>query len=367
MASAPNQGLMNGRKRWHGSRLPRPGRLSRRQLTVLLLTPLAIVLAGTLGYYFLEGDYSLFDALYMTVITLSTVGYEEVHRLSTRGRVFTIFLIVGGVATFFYAVTAIIRAVIDGEFRDILGRQRMESSLAQLHGHMVVCGYGRMGRLVCRELASQHVPFVVVDTNAEALAEFTVPGGIPLHGDATSDEVLRHAGIDRARALISVMSSDANNLYTTMSARLLNRDLFIVARVEDIAAEPKLKRAGANRVLSPYQIGGIRLAQAVLRPTVMDFIELATKTEHFELQIEEAQVGPRSKLAGGNLKDSGIRADLGVMIVAVKKASGQMVFNPTPEQRIEAGDILVAIGRREHLDQLEKLAAGPDSADAERT
>jgi voltage-gated potassium channel len=338
--------------------LPRPGRLSRFQLAVVLLTPLALVLAGTLGYFFIEEDWTLFDALYMTVITLSTIGYEEVHKLSTRGRVFTIFLILGGVVTFFYAVTALIRAIVSGEFRDAFGRQRMERSLAQMQGHVMVCGYGRMGRLVCQELARQHVSFVLIDSDAELLADFAVTGGIPLHGDATSDEVLRHAGIERARALISVMPSDANNLYTTMSARLLNRDLFIVARVEDTAAEVKLKRAGANRVVSPYQIGGIRLAQAVLRPTVMDFIELATRTEHFELQIEEAQISPSSRLAGAILQDSGIRTELRVMIVAVKKPTGQMVFNPAPEQTLEAGDILVAIGRREHLDQLDTLASG---------
>jgi voltage-gated potassium channel len=345
-------------KSWPRSALIPSGRLSRWGLAVVLLTPLALVLAGTLGYYFIEDGWTLFDALYMTVITLSTIGYEEVHKLSTRGRVFTIFLILGGVVTFFYAITALIRAIISGEVRDVFGRQRMEWNLAQMRGHLIVCGYGRMGRLVCQELAKQRIPFVVIDSTAESLADFAVPGGISVHGDATSDEVLRHAGIERARALISVMASDANNLYTTMSARLLNRDLFIVARVEEAAAEVKLKRAGANRVVSPYQIGGIRLAQAVLRPTVVDFIELATQTEHFDLQIEEAQVGPASRLAGANLKDSGIRADLRVMIVAVKKPTGQMIFNPAPEQTFAAGDILVAIGRREHLDQLDLLASG---------
>jgi voltage-gated potassium channel len=333
--------------------------VSRRSLAAVLLTPLALVLAGTLGYYLIEDDYTLFDALYMTVITLSTVGYEELHYpLSTAGRVFTMVLIVGGVFTFFYAVTAIIRAIVSGEIGDIVGRQRMERSLAQMRGHMIICGYGRMGRLVCQELAKQHVPFVVIDSNEELLADFAVPGGIALHGDATSDELLRHAGIDRARALITVMSSDANNLYTTMSARLLNKDLFLVARVEEAGAETKLKRAGANRVVSPYQIGGNRLAQAVLRPTVVDFIELATQTEHFELQIEESQIGPGSPLVGATLKDSRLRADLRVMIVAVKKPTGRMVFNPASDETIEAGDILVAIGRREHLDQMEKLASG---------
>jgi voltage-gated potassium channel len=341
-----------------GSVLVRPAGRSRNALILALLTMLVLVLAGTLGYYFIEPGWTPFDALYMTVITLSTIGYEEVHPLSTAGRVFTIFLILGGVFTFVYAISAIIRAVVSGEVRDILGRRYMERTLAELRGHMIVCGYGRMGRLVCQELARQRVPFVVIDASAAVLADFDLPGAIPLHGDATSDEVLRHAGIAQARAVITVMSSDANNLYTTMSARLLNKDLFIVARVEDVNSEPKLRRAGANRVVSPYRIGGIRLAQAVLRPTVVDFIELATRSEHVELQIEEATVAAGSPLAGATLKDSGLRADLKVMIVAVKKPAGQMLFNPAPELKIEAGDTLVALGRREHLDQLDALAAG---------
>jgi voltage-gated potassium channel len=353
---------MEGGKVWRNPALTRSGRLAHFQLVIAVLTPLLLVLAGTLGYWLIEDDYTPFDALYMTVITLSTIGYAEVHPLSTAGRVFTIILILGGVFTFFYAVTAIIRAIISGEVRDLFGRQLMERSLAQMRGHTIVCGYGRMGRLVCQELARQRMPFVLIDSNEELLADFDLPAGIPLHGDATSDEALRHAGVERARALITVMASDANNLYTTMSARLLNKDIFIVARVEDMHAETKLRRAGANRVVSPYQIGGIRLAQAVLRPTVMDFIELATQTEHVELQIEEAQVRAASRLAGARLKESGLRADLKVIIVAVKKPSGQMVFNPDPEQTLEAGDILVAIGRREQLDRLEKLAAASEKA-----
>jgi voltage-gated potassium channel len=353
-------------KAWRQSLRTNPGHLSRRQLAVVALTPLALVLAGTLGYTLIEEDCTFFDALYMTVLTLSTLGYEEIHPRSTAGRVFTIFLILGGVFTFIYAVTALIRVIVSGEIRETFGRQLMERSLAQLRGHMIVCGYGRMGRLVCQELSKQRVPFVVLDANPEALADFNLAGGIPLHGDATADDVLRQAGIDRARGLISVMSSDASNLFTTMSARLLNRDLFIVARVEDARAEQKLRRAGANRVVSPYQIGGLRLAQAVLRPTVVDFIELATQTEHVELQIEEAPIGAQSRLAGSRLEDSGLRRDLKVMIVAVKKSAGHMVFNPAPDQAIEAGDILVAIGRREQLDQLQKLASGPAERGAGR-
>ena len=332
------------------------GFFERQRLLLTLLVPFVMVLIGTLGYYFIEKDYSLFDALYMTVITLATIGYEEVHPLSKWGRLFTIFLILGGVTTFLYAATATVRAVVSGEVRELLGRQRMERSLAQMEDHLIVCGYGRMGRLVCQEFSRQRLPFVIVDSNPQVLAAFELAHGIPLNGDAASDEVLKQAGVERARGLVTVMSSDADNLYTTMSARLINKKLFIVARVEDPKAEQKLRRAGANRVVSPYAIGGVRLAQAVLRPTVVDFLELATKTEHLDLQIEESRVGPSSPLAGTTLVDSRIRADLKVIVVAIKKGGGDMVFNPAPNTVIEAGDIVVAIGDRKHLDALEKLA-----------
>jgi voltage-gated potassium channel len=326
-----------------------------RQLLILGMVPLLLIV-GTVGYYFIETDYTLLDALYMTVITLSTIGYGEVHPLSDAGRIFTMFLILAGVAAFFYAAAEIIRMVVSGEIQNVLGRQRMERKLSQLAGHLIICGYGRMGRLVCQEFSRQNVAFVVIDVNEQLLGDFHVPHGIALLGDATSDEVLQHAGIERARALVSVMASDADNLYTTMSARLLNKDLYIVARAEDAHSEIKMTRAGANRVVSPYLIGGQRLAQAVLRPTVVDFIELASQNVHVELQMEEARIAATSPLVGTNLRDSGVRAELKLIILAIKKAAGDMVFNPDPEQAIGAGDVLVAIGSREQLDRLEKLA-----------
>ncbi len=326
-----------------------------RRLQLLLLIPITLVTAGTLGYVLIEG-WSGFDALYMTVITLSTIGYGETHPLSAGGRAFTICLILGGVVAFLYASTEAIRSIVSGEMRVLLGKQRMERQLAELRNHLIVCGFGRMGRLVCAEFAGQGISFVVVDREEESLEDFAMHHGIPLHGDATSDDVLRHAGIERARALVTVVASDADNLYTTMSARLLNDKLFIVARAEDAHSEQKLLRAGANRVVSPYRIGGNRVAQAVLRPTVMDFLELATQTEHVELQIEETRISARSPLVGSTLQDSRLRKDLGIIIVAIKKASGRMIFNPPPETTLEVGDILIAMGDRRHLDRLDGLA-----------
>lgn len=329
-----------------------------RILLLPLLVPVFLVVIGTLGIHVLEG-HSLFDSLYFTVVTLTTIGFGDIVPRTDAGRIFTMVLALSGVFSLFYAATAVIRLMVSGELQAVLGRELMERTLAQIKDHIIVCGYGRMGRLVCREFSQARMPFVVVDKSAQDLQDFEMPHGVALVGDATSDEVLRHAGIDRARGLVTVMASDADNLFTTMSARLLNARLFIVARVEDAQSEPKLLRAGANRAVSPYHIGGNRVAQAILRPTVVDFIDLATRTEFIELQLEETQIAPNSPLAGATLKDSRLRSELKIIIVAIKKAADGMLFNPDPETTIMPGDILVAIGHKEQLQQLEKLAAPP--------
>ncbi len=326
-----------------------------------LLFPVAVVAAllaaGTVGYQLVEG-WSWFDALYMTVITITTVGFQEVHPVSAGGRVFTMVLAMGGVFTAFYAGVEFIRAVVTGEILDVLGRQRMESRLEKLSGHFVVCGFGRMGRLVAEEFSSAGLPFVVVDREAKVLEGFAIPHGIPLVGDATADDVLRRAGVDRARALVTAAASDADNLFITMSARLINERLVIVARAESEGADVKLRRAGASRVVSPYNIGGHRVAQAVLRPNAMDFIELATRTGHLELQIEEVEVRAGSPLVGRSIKASPIRSELGIIVVAVKKPSAKMAFNPSPDTLIDAGDVLITLGHRQQLDRLEDMAGG---------
>jgi voltage-gated potassium channel len=330
-----------------------------RRYVILILIPSALMLAGTAGYYLLEKDYTLFDALYMTVITITTVGYEEVHPpLSMAGRFFTVILLLVGVLTFFYTVTELVRIVISGEVQELLGRRRMARNLAELKNHMIICGYGRMGRHVCHEFSQRGLPFVIVDRRAEALRDFKLPHGIALEGDATTDEILKLAGVERARALVTVAASDADNLFITLSARLLNDKLFIVARAEGELAEQKLRRAGASRVVTPYAIGGAKVAMAVLRPAVVDFIELATGTEHLDLQIEETLIQPKSALAGVTLHASRLRTDLGIIVVAIKKGNGHLVANPSGEAVMEAGDTLIALGARQSLDRVEELAAG---------
>jgi voltage-gated potassium channel len=328
-----------------------------RRLLVMFVVPVLFILTGTVGYHFIEG-LPLFDSLYFTVITLTTIGYGDIAPRTSPGRLFTIFLALGGIFMLFYVATEAVRMVIGGEVQRALGRRRMEQNLSELKNHFIVCGYGRMGRLVCKEFALQRLPFVVIEREARLLVDFPFENGIPLEGDATSDEILKHAGVARARALVTVLASDADNLYITISARLLNDKLFIVARAEGEPAEKKLLRAGSSRVVSPYTIGGVRMAQAVLRPAVVDFIELATRTEHLDLQIEETRISPRSRLGGVTLRESKLRREHGVIIVAIKKAKGHMHFNPPGDAVMEPGDTLIALGNRQQLDELERLASG---------
>jgi voltage-gated potassium channel len=326
-----------------------------RRFLLILSVPVLLIVLGTAGYRAIEG-WDWFDSLYMTVITITTVGYLEVHTLSRHGRSFTMFLCLGGVFMLFYAASEFIRAVVSGEIRGVLGRQRMEKSLTEIDNHVIVCGFGRMGRLICQEFSSRGLAYVLVESQAELLRGFAMPHGIPLQGDATSEETLRKAGVARARGLVTVAASDADNLYIVMTARELNETLVIVARAEEEAAEKKLRRAGATRVVSPWVTGSHRVAQALLRPNATDFIELATRREHLELQIEETEVAPGSQVSGRALRDSGIRQDLGIIIVAIKKPGGQMVFNPAPELVIEPADVLITLGPRPQLDRLAALA-----------
>jgi voltage-gated potassium channel len=330
-----------------------------RTVIVLLLLPILFLTIGTLGYRLIEGPpWTWLDALYMSAITLTTVGYLEVHPLSPAGRVFTIVLCMTGVFTLFFTAGKFIRAVISGEFRKAIGRQLMERNLAALRSHTIVCGLGRMGRLVCRQFEDEKVPYVVIEQEAGVIDAHPAEAGLTLHGDATSDEILRLAGVERARALVAVVGSDADNLYITLSARLLNARLFIVARAEEKDAEMKLRRAGADQVVSPYVIGGFRIAQAVIRPSVVDFIEMATRTDYLEMQIEEVRLRKGSRLVGQTLAECRIHQDLGLIVVAVKTPEGKMVSNPSGDTTMAAEQTLIVLGHRQQLDELEKLAVG---------
>lgn len=328
----------------------------KRQFSYSLLLILAVIFTGTTGYVLIEG-WAVLDALYMTIITITTVGYREVHALSARGMVFTIFLIVFGVGTILYTLNNAAKVVIEGELQHVFGRRKLEKKIKGLKDHYIICGYGRMGKVICRELREKGAKFVVVEKELSVTGIFD--GDILfIQGDATLDEVLKETGIEKAKGLISVLSTDAENLYVVLSARVLNPKLNIVARAGEEGSEQKLLRAGADRVVSPYHIGGLRIAHTLIKPAVVDFIEFATKSGNIDLQMEEINVQAGSKVANTTLDECGIGRELGIIIVAIKDSGGDMRFNPNYKTTIRPGDILIALGERSRLKLLEDMAFG---------
>jgi len=325
-----------------------------RHLKVSIIVLALLVTLGCLGYMGIEG-WGFLDALYMTVITLATIGFQEVHPLSQPGKIFTMVLIVFGVSVLGYIVGSLAQIMFEGQFQRIMGRKKVEKRIEALRNHYIVCGFGRMGALICREFAAKPLPFVVVEKTPEVIEKLEADGHLFLRGDATDDDTLLKAGIKRAKGLISVVASDTENVYITLTARELNPDLFILARSGDEGSDIKLKRAGASKVISPYLIGGSRMAQAILRPNVVDFIEIATGREHLDLQMEEILIPQYSGFVGENLVSSGFRKETGVMIVGIKKADGKMLFNPESHARIEAHDTLIVLGEPNAILKLEDL------------
>jgi voltage-gated potassium channel len=333
-----------------------------RRVRRALLWPLLLQGIGTVGYPAIEGEpWTLFDGAYMTAITLATIGYGEVYPLSSAGRVFTIFLSYSGIFTLAYFGSELVRSVVTGELRDLLGRERMEEQLRTLSGHVVVCGIGRMGKIVCDELERERKKFVVIERNPVLFADWNYEYGIKLSGDATEDEMLRKAGVERAKALITSIASDADNLYVTLSARLLNPNLIIVARAEEEEAEAKLRKVGATKVISPYLAGGSRAVHAVFRPSVMQVMEMATRPEFIDLQMEEVIIREGSPLNGQTLKESRLAAEHGIMVAGILQPGGQLDYAPQGDAILRAGATVIALGQRKELALLERMAAGEKS------
>jgi voltage-gated potassium channel len=326
-----------------------------RGLAVTFGLLVVVTLGGTLGYMLVEG-WGLLDAFYMTVISLTSVGFGEVHPLSPAGKLFTVLVILGGVAVVAVALGYGSRIVLEGQLQQIMGRRKMEKEIGRLRDHYIICGYGRMGRVISREFLKKPMPFVVVERDPDIFDKID-PGMLAICGNAEEDSVLQAAGIAYARGLVSVVSSDADNVYITLTAAGLRPDLYIVVRAGDEGAEKKLLRAGASKVVCPYAIGGAGIANAILRPAVVDFIELVTRREHLELQMEEVLIAPTSPLAGHSILATGLRQKYGAIVVAVKKGNDHMQFNPSPEHTIHAGDRLIILGAGKKLDEIAKLAA----------
>jgi voltage-gated potassium channel len=328
------------------------GELRKQIIWVGMLFTLVIAL-GTAGYIVIEG-WNFLEAIYMTVITLTTVGYKEVHELSFYGKIFTIFLLVGGMGTVLYSLTVGARVILEGELRKVFWRRKLKKMIQGLKDHYIVCGYGRMGKIISRELKEEGVEFVAIEKNPNHEGEDG--STLLITGDATRDATLKEAGIESAKGLVSVLPSDAENLYVVLSARGLNPNLLIVVRAMEEGAEEKLLRAGANKVVSPYHIGGLRMAHTILKPTVMDFIEFATRSGNIELQLQEIEVQKNSELSGITLEACGIGRDLGVIIVAIKKPTGVTWFNPTFRSTIGEKDKLIALGEVSKLRVIEEMA-----------
>jgi voltage-gated potassium channel len=316
---------------------------------------LSVIGIGTLGFMITE-DRSAWDAFYMTVLALTTV--EAPNNLSRAGQRFTVVLLLGGVGAALYTFTLLATVVVEGGLPKRLQRRRHERMLESIKDHFIICGYGRIGSIVARQFTRQGVPFVVVERSPERLQAAIEDGALGVEADASREDVLKRVGIARARGLIAAVGTDAENVYAVLSARVMRPDLFIVGRAETEDATQKLKRAGADRVISPYQIGAVQIAQTALRPAVVDFVELATSSENIDLAMEEITIAASSPLASRTILDANLRQRYGVIVVGIQRQDRSMEFNPEPDTAIRSGDKLVVLGRPESLRRLEDEAAG---------
>jgi voltage-gated potassium channel len=314
-----------------------------------------VLLVGTVGYMVIEG-WSAWDSFYMTVISVTTAGYREVHDLSRAGQVFTTVLLIGGVGTAFYAFTLVAAGIIEARLHPRIQEKRRARMIDQLTDHFILCGAGRIGLIIAEEFRRQRVRFVVIDRDPDAVQAVLERGDLAVEADASREDILKRLRIDTARGLIAALGSDAENVYAILTARGLRPDLLVIARADSEDAGRKMVRAGASRVISPYQIGAIQMAQTALRPAVVDFVELATSSENLELAMEQVSIGQTSALSGRSILDCNLRQRFGVIVVGIQRDGGKMEFNPAPDALMCAGDQLVVLGRPEQLHDLELAA-----------
>ena len=322
--------------------------LGKLRLPLLLI--FVVLTLGTLGYHLLY-SVSLVDALYMTVITVFTVGFREVFPLDATGKLFTVFLIFTGVGSITLTASHLFQFMIEGRLLGLFKRRKMEKRIEALRNHFIICGFGRVGEEVARDCAVSGKPFIVIDHNPEALNRLAVKGHLYLPGNATNDEVLLRAGVERAKGLVAASDSDPDNVLITLSARMLNPGIFIVSRAGSLNVFDKLEKAGANRVVSPYVSSGQRMASMLLRPLVHDFLDTMAYGTNLEIQLEELELTEGADVVGKTIQESAIRKRTGVTILAVKKSDGSILTNPQISEVLQCGDRLILVGTSEQLRQ----------------
>jgi len=325
---------------------------SYKHLRNALLVLFVIIITGTSGFMLIEG-WNIADSLYMTIITITTTGFEEVHQLSTGGEIFTLVLLMVSFGTVIYIGGTGVQILVESKF---FRRKKMQKKIEHLKNHYIVCGFGRMGTHICNDLRQANAPFVVIESNEDNKKKLEELEYLYDIGDASSDDTLLRTGIKNAKGLVAVLSSDAENVFTTLSAKTLNPQIFVVARAIDDYTEPKLMKAGANRVVKPYELGGVRMAEILLRPGVMDFIDVVAGNNKIDLQIEEITVNKGSSMDKKTLADLPIRSDLNVIIVSIQnEEKGLFIYNPKGDTIVDEGNKLIAIGERANLEKLKNL------------
>ncbi len=321
----------------------------------------ALLIAAVLFYRYVE-HYDLLDAIFFTVIIISTVGLYAPKPLERAGEVFTILFVLGGLATATIALRYGAELIVGEQLLDYWGRRKRMKAMSGLRDHHIVCGYGRMGQVIVEQLMRHGADFVVVERDPEQLAQLQDVGALFVAGNATDDAVLLQAGIERAKSLVAVTSTDEDNLFLTLSARALNPDLYIVVRCACVGSQDKFTRAGADRVVSPYVTGGRQMAAALLRPVLTDFLDLWIRADEIDLDLAEVQVTPESRFAGKMLSEAAIREQCGAGVIAVRGPDGRFHTNPTPDHVLGVGDMLIALGTPDQLNRLERLASGSETA-----
>jgi voltage-gated potassium channel len=331
--------------------------LALRNIKILLAALLCVALIGTAGFHFIE-HWSWFDGFYMVLTTLTTIGYQEVHPLSQLGRYFNVGLILAGVGLVFLILGALGQALLEFEFNNVFGRRKMEREIGRLQDHYIICGAGRVGRAVARQLETKPAQFIILESNEEKATRIRAETNwLVVHADATLEAQLLAARIDHAAGLVAATTTDATNTYVVLTARSLSPTLKIIARASEEGAEKHMKTAGADQVISPYGFAGFRIAQAFLRPHVINFLEVAlVRSNELGLELEELTIDPASVYVGQELRKSGIRHDLGITVLAIKREGEEMKYSPAPEALLCAGDHLIVMGEPSRLRELELMA-----------